>query len=112
MAYTDWSTTASANVTVNGFNIAEGCPPGNTNNGLREIMAGVAQLNEDLPETDGFMTKVGGTFSGLQPRYASSGPYLFHDDNSLTSGRISVLVDGSENPASPSAGDIVFFYAP
>lgn len=35
----DWSTTAGSNTTVAGINIAEGCDPGNINNGMRAIMA-------------------------------------------------------------------------
>lgn len=35
----DWSTTAASNVTVDGLNIAEGCPAANVNNGMRSIMA-------------------------------------------------------------------------
>lgn len=35
----DWSTTAGSNGTVDGINIAEGCPAGNLNNAARSIMA-------------------------------------------------------------------------
>lgn len=35
----DWSTTAASNVTVDGLNIAEGCPAANVNNGIRSVMA-------------------------------------------------------------------------
>ncbi|NDE16627.1 hypothetical protein EBZ80_17020 [bacterium] len=35
----DWSTTASSNGTVDGINIAEGCPPANINNAIRSAMA-------------------------------------------------------------------------
>lgn len=35
----DWSTTAGSNTTVDGVNIAEGCPAGNVNNGMRAMMA-------------------------------------------------------------------------
>tara|TARA_R110002074_G_scaffold262994_1_gene435109 strand:- start:16454 stop:16816 length:363 start_codon:yes stop_codon:yes gene_type:complete len=39
MAFSSWSTTNSGNATVGGINIAEGCPAGNTNNAIREVMA-------------------------------------------------------------------------
>lgn len=39
MAVSDWSTTASSNLTVGSENIAENCPPGNLNNAIREVMA-------------------------------------------------------------------------
>lgn len=35
----DWSSTAASNTTVDGTNIAEGCPAGNLNGGLRSVMA-------------------------------------------------------------------------
>jgi len=35
----DWSSTAASNTTVDGINIAEGCPAANVNNGMRSIMA-------------------------------------------------------------------------
>lgn len=39
----DWSSTAGSNTTVDGINIAEGCPAANVNNGMRSIMALVRQ---------------------------------------------------------------------
>lgn len=35
----DWSTSAGSNTTVDGINIAEGCPPANINNAIRSVMA-------------------------------------------------------------------------
>lgn len=42
MAISNWSTTASSNTSVDGINIAEGCPPSNVNDAMRAIMANVA----------------------------------------------------------------------
>jgi hypothetical protein len=44
MAVSDWSTDADLNVSIDGINIAEGCPPSNVNNALRAIMANVKDL--------------------------------------------------------------------
>lgn len=41
MAVGDYSATPALNITVNGINIAEGCPPANLNNALRQIMSDV-----------------------------------------------------------------------
>jgi hypothetical protein len=38
-AVDDWSTTPDDNTDIGGTNIAEGCPAGNLNNGMRKIMA-------------------------------------------------------------------------
>lgn len=112
MSYLTWSTTASVNTTVNGVNIAEGCAPGNLNNGLREVMAGVASLRDAVPSVSGLMPASGGTFSGTQPRYTGRGAYLHHNDSANASGRVYLLPTGSANPASPANGDIVLFYTP
>ena len=42
MAIADWSATAANNGTTLGVNIAEGCPPSNVNNAIRQVMADVA----------------------------------------------------------------------
>lgn len=112
MAVQDWSTTASLNTTIDGINIAEGCPPANVNNMGRAIMASVRVMYDNLPSVAGLMPANGGTFSGTQPRYTSAGAYLFNADSANASGRVSILADGSANPASPSNGDIVLFFAP
>lgn len=43
--FLDWDTTANNNSDIGGINIAEGCPPSNINNAIREMMA---QLRDDL----------------------------------------------------------------
>lgn len=112
MSYTTWSTTASLNVTIDGINIGEQCPPQNLNNGLRSVMAGVAELRDDLPDTSGLMPKAGGVFTGALPKYDGAGSIQFNDDPAMIGGRTSYLASGSVFPASPAAGDIVFFYTP
>lgn len=39
----DWSSTAGSNTTVDGINVAEGCPSGNMNNALRSTLAIIRQ---------------------------------------------------------------------
>ena len=112
MSYLTWSTTASANVTVNGVNIAEGCPPGNLNNGLREVMAGVASLRDAVPSITGLAPLTGAVFTGTQPIYTGRGAYLHNADSANSSGRVSLLPVGSANPSSPQNGDIVLFFTP
>jgi len=45
---TDWSATAGSNADVDGVNVAEGCDPGDVNNAMRAIMAGVAALRDNI----------------------------------------------------------------
>jgi hypothetical protein len=42
MPISDYSTTPLSNTTINGINIAEGCPPSGINNAIRQLMADVA----------------------------------------------------------------------
>ena len=41
MSIADYSTIADNNITISGLSIAEGCPPSNVNNAMRQIMADV-----------------------------------------------------------------------
>lgn len=112
MSYTTWSTTPSLNITIDGINIAEGCAPAGINNAIRSVMAGVAELADDMPSIAGLMPTSGGTFSGTQPIYTGRGAYLHHNDSANASGRVYLLPTGSANPSSPANGDIVYFYTP
>ena len=109
MSVTTWDTVPALNNTIGGLDISEGCPPGNLNNMGRHIMAGVAELRDTIPNTDGFATKDAAVFEGTQPRYTGRGALLHHNDNANASGRVYVLPEGSTAPTLGN-GDIVFFY--
>ena len=112
MSYTTWSTTPSLNITIDGINIAENCAPANINNAIRSVMAGVAQLADDMPSVAGLVPAAAAVFSGTQPIYTGRGAYLHHNDSANASGRVHLLPTGSANPASPANGDIVLFFTP
>jgi hypothetical protein len=112
MSVSSWSTNPALNVTVNGVNIAENCPPGNLNDAARAIMAGVATLRDSIPSTAGFAPLTGAVFTGTQPRYTGAGAYLFNASTADTSGRVHRLAEGSALPSGASNGDIVFFFTP
>jgi hypothetical protein len=112
MAVTDWSTTPGSNTTISGINIAEGCAPANINNAIRQIMADVRVVYNDLPNVSVYAPLTAAVFTGTQPKYTGRGAYLHNASSSNTSGRVDFLVDGDALPSSPSNGDIVFFYAP
>lgn len=112
MAVSDYSTTPGSNTTISGINIAEGCPPANINNAIRQLMADAKALLDDLPDTSLLAPLTAATFTGTQPRYTASGAYLFNADSANTSGRVSILADGSPNPTTPANGDIVLFFTP
>lgn len=60
----DWSATPSSNTTVDGINIAEGCPSGNMNNAVRSVMALVRQS---------FTSGLANFLSGTSPLAVGSG---------------------------------------
>ena len=47
MSIADYSTIADNNITISGLSIAEGCPPSNVNNAMRQIMADVKAEKDD-----------------------------------------------------------------
>jgi hypothetical protein len=112
MAVQDWNSNPALNTTIDGVNIAEGCPPANMNDMGRRIMASVRVMYDNLPVVTGKVDAAGGVFSGTQPIYTGRGAYLHHNDSANVSGRVYLLPDGSANPTSPSSGDIVLFYTP
>ena len=112
----DWSETPATNTTVDGVSIAEACSPGNINNAIRSVMAGVKTFNLAYQATvtalGGYMPVAAGTFSGTQPKYTGEGAFLHHQNSAYTSGKVYLLPTGSADPASPGSGDLAIFYTP
>lgn len=105
----DWSETPDSNSTVDGINIAEGCPAGNMNGGLRAVMAAVKTLYLALPNVSGLMAKAGGVFTGAISQ-TGAGAYRHNADSALSDGRTYYLAEGAARPASPGPGMLVFYY--
>lgn len=51
MGVKDYSLNADDNTQINGINIAEGCPPSGINNAIRQLMADVKEMDDDLNKT-------------------------------------------------------------
>lgn len=110
MAVSDYSTTPASNTAISGINIDEGCAPGGLNGALRQMMADVRVMYNNLPSTAGYMPTAGGTFSGTQPIYTGRGAYTHWNSSSLTSGRIFLQASGGATPSGMSPGDILLEY--
>lgn len=104
----DWSETPASNGTVDGINIAEGCPAGNVNGAIRSIMAGVKTMYLALPSVAGYVTRTAGSFL-TNPTFSGRGGYVHFNDTSLTSGRIFVQPSGGAAPTMAN-GDILLEY--
>lgn len=110
-----WSETPASNTTIDGVSIAEKCAPSVLNNAIRSLMAGVKTFNVSytglVTTVAGKVSASGGVFSGTQPIYTGEGAFLHHQNSANASGKVYVLAEGSSRPASPSNGDICFFYS-
>ena len=111
----DWSETPASNTTIDGNSIAENCSPGVLNNAIRSLMAGVKTFHLGytalVTTVAGKVSAAAGVFSGTQPIYTGEGAFLHHQNSANASGKVYLLADGSSRPASPSNGDIVFYYS-
>src|SRR6478736_9127004 len=105
----DYLTTPAANVSVGGVSVAEGCPPGNLNNAIRQLMADARAIADEVTAIDPGMPVSGGTFTGDIQR-GGQGAYLHHASSALADGRVYVLPEGAALPT-PAEGVMVFFYA-
>lgn len=101
----DWSVTPNLNVTVDGINIAEGCPAGNVNAMGRAIMAGVRSMYNGLPNLSNYVLINGSTpFTG-QPTFQGRGGFIHNASSSLASGRRFVTTVGAGSPSGAADGD-------
>lgn len=112
MAFSNYSTTPASNTSINGINVAEGCPAANINNAIRQLMADGKSLSLDVSaiSTGTLMPKAGGAFTGTITR-SGSGGYLYHASSSQGAGPVYTQPASSSLPSSPAEGTIVFSYS-
>lgn len=91
--------------------MAEGCPPANINDAIRQLAADGRSLSDIVAgiSTAGLMPYTGGAFTGQITR-SGKGGYLFNANAAQVGGAVSVLPSGTALPTSPAEGDFVFFY--
>jgi hypothetical protein len=115
MPYNDWigdvaaSQAGTVNVTLDGLNVAEGCPAGNLNAMGRMLMANMKNLAGTVPVTSNFMLKAGGTFTGDILR-SGRGGYLHNANAAMPGGKVTIQALGGALPISPQEGDILIEY--
>jgi hypothetical protein len=110
MAFGSYSTTPASNTTIGGISIAEGCPAGNVNNAIRQLMADGRELNDTVAGIDvsSLMPKSGGEFVGEITR-ALAGGYRYNAAPSQINGATYFLPTGSARPTAVE-GVVVFYY--
>jgi hypothetical protein len=109
MSFSDYSTTPASNTSIAGLNVAEGCPPGNMNGAVRQLMADGKELANTVGGLSSAMPVTGGAFTGNITRQGNGG-YRYNASSSLTSGLEYFLPEGSSLPT-PAEGVVVNFYA-
>ena len=105
---TEFSTTPSANTTIGGANVAEGCAPSGLNEAVRYLAAVARDSYDRVPASGGFVPTTGGSYTGDILR-STRGAYLHHAGSGQTDGRVMFLPEGSARPAA-SEGLVVFYY--
>lgn len=110
-AFATFSTTAASNTTINGISVAEGCPAGNINGAIREILVEGKQLYALVAaiSTSTLMPKSGGAFTGTITR-SGSGGYFYHANATQATGPVYTQPVASSLPSSPAEGTVVFQY--
>ncbi len=104
MAVSDWNTNANLNSTVDGINIAEGCPAGNMNGAIRAVMANVRVMYDGLPNLSNYVLKTGGVFL-TNPTFNGRGGFLHNASSTNTGGQITAQAQGSGVPSGMANGD-------
>jgi hypothetical protein len=112
MAFSAYSTTAAANVSINGVNINEGCPAGNVNNAIRQLMSDGKSLSDTVAAINvtAYMPLAGGAFTGNITR-SGAGGYLYHANAAQAQAPVYTQLASAALPSSPAEGTIVFQYA-
>ena len=109
MAFSAYSLTPSLNTTIGGVSIAEGCPPANINDAIRQIAADGKALSDATPSIAGLLATTGGAMTGNITR-TGAGPHLYFGNGSFTTGIVDIQPTGTARPSSPAEGYTRFYY--
>lgn len=110
-AFSDYSATASLNLTIGGLSSAENSTAlASLNNQMREAFANGRQLYDLYAGLGTPVTTAGAVFVGNITRNGRGGYYVANDP-AKAAPHIYTLVDGSPAPTSPPDGSLAFYYA-
>jgi hypothetical protein len=110
MAVSDWPTSYSTSMTIEGVSISENCGAGNMNDVVRRMAVAIKNYSLTVVSPSGsYMPIGGGAFTGQITR-STAGGYLYNASSSQGGGAVYVLPQGTALPSSPQEGTFVFFY--
>lgn len=112
MAFSSYSLTPAANVSINGININEGCPAGNVNGAIRQLMSDGKALSDTLSAINvtAYMPLAGGAFTGNITRQGAGG-YWYHANSAQSGGQVYTQLATAALPSSPTEGTVVLQYS-
>lgn len=109
-SFLEWDTVANSNTDVGGINIAEGCPPSNINNGMRETMA---QLKAGVDGKTVYAAKAGAYTAVLNDnnavlRFTAAATLSLTAAATLaTNWHITVVADGGNVTIDPNGAETI-----
>jgi hypothetical protein len=111
MAFSAYSLTPSANLSINGINIAEGCPAANANDAIRQLMSDGRALSDTVNaiNVSGYMPLSGGAFTGSITR-SGAGGYWYHAGATQSTAPVYTQPSATALPSSPAEGTVVLQY--
>jgi hypothetical protein len=112
MSFSAYSLTASANVSINGVNIAEQCPAANVNDAIRQLMADGKELATTVASINvsSYMPLAGGAFSGNITRDTAGG-FWYHANSAQAAAPVYTQIASAALPSSPVEGTVVLQYS-
>ena len=106
MAVADYNVTPSLNVTISGINVNTGCPAGNLDNAIRQLMADIkVEYNARLDPAN-YVPKTGGAFTG-QITGNSAGGYHYSASSADSGGKWETIAFNGTVPSGLVVGDYV-----
>ena len=111
MSFSAYSLTPSANVSINGISIAEGCAAANVNDAIRQLMSDGRALSDTVAaiSISGYIPLSGGAFTGNITR-SGAGGYWYHAGATQAAAPVYTQPSATALPSSPAEGTVVLQY--
>ena len=111
MAFSAYSLTPSANISINGISVAEGCAAANVNDAIRQLMSDGRALSDTVTaiNVSSYMPITGGAFTNAITR-SGAGGYLYHASATQSLGPVYTQSSATALPSSPAEGTVVLQY--
>jgi hypothetical protein len=111
MSVTNWSTDPAQNQFLRTINLQEGATQvADVNDAFRVMMADIKIAFNGVPVAANYVTRAGGSFTGVEPIYQGRGAYSHWVNAGLTSGAEYLQPDSAPVPVGAAPGTKIFGY--